>query len=123
MERNDELLLKLGWRHEEYDTSVVHDPAKHQSGKKTLWWIGPNSTAPVTPEARPRPYDNLQDAADCVPEGWEWMVGIKKRDGKGYGFAYLYRAGQSVQPIIKVRDCPAPAEALSEAIMKAVSHE
>lgn len=118
-DRNNELLLKLGWERRA-GTEYGHI--------KVWWWRSPNQAAEgkrfkecYTPGMLPRPYDSVDDALACVPEGWESMVGTKERDGKMYGFAYLYRAGQSIQPIIKVRDCPTPAEALAEAISKAAT--
>lgn len=107
-DRNDELLLALGWV---YGEVRRENPARGHY--KTFLWKQPNGK--IYNGIKPRPYDNLQDAVDCVPEGLE--VQLKWRSGGDYGHAVLHNPETDA---LHFAMQATPAEALSEAIMKAV---
>lgn len=105
-DRNDALLLTLGWK------QIDPDPSGWP-----YTWIDPSGEA-VEPADAPRPYDNLQDALACVPEGWRVRQIEEMMDGDWLAQLSLrYKPG-----FVKVRGAT-PAEALAEAISKAVSHD
>ena len=104
-DRNDRLLLALGW-------TLTSDEQKNLGMANIL--NHPDGRA-FDYEDAPLPYDNLQDAVDCVPEGWE--VQLKWRSGGDYGHAVLHNPDTNAMHYA-MQDTA--AEALSEAILKAV---
>jgi len=108
MERNDTLLLALGWEMRRHGSlgNLWRTKAEAEAGTP---FAESKFTRPM------RPYDNLQDAVDCVPEGWEWRVGPY--------WACLSENWLDPDSRDFEGRADTPAEALAEAIMKAVSHD
>jgi len=101
MDRNDELLLALGW-----------------GVNNACCWTTPDGK-PAGP-ALPRPYDNLQDAEDCVPPEYGYFLDTVG-DQPG---AQLFKKGDPKRwPVTDWCYAPKSSEALAEAISKAVSKE
>ncbi len=116
-DRNDELLLKLGWTRFKHRWKSQHATRPSERIAQSYYKYR-NLAGDVVPENdRPRPYNNLQDAVDCVPEGWstsnvyqdtdvgKWLWMLENEDREVFAWAVK------------------PSEALSEAIAKAVDHE
>lgn len=132
-DRNDALLLKCGWQYLKSDAdynywvrpgvNVGDDPdfvdlcLKHAAIQVLISGEHIFGGAPL-----PRPYDNLQDAVDCVPEGYCFLLGtnnqrsfvtVSKNGGLGDEETVWVASGFA----------DTPAEALAEAISKAVNHD
>ena len=111
-DRNKELLLALGWiRAGEPGTKSAYiKPGSGHQAKRMIGWHN-----------LPRPYDNLQDAVDCVPEGASWR--LSTRVAKKRGRYYYAQVALSCNPQWFDTEADTPAEALSEAIAKAMVKE
>lgn len=119
VDRNDTLLLALGWRKETYPAlpKGMRGLAKSRPKERWLDQYGKVSRAF-------KPYDNLQDAVDCAKAaGLEFSVTTYiMPDGRRTGYAAVSK--QWLNPDEKSFEewSDEEAEALSEAIMKAVNN-
>ena len=113
--RNDELLLALGWE------------MRRHGSLGNLWRTKDEAEAGI-PFAESkftrsmRPYDNLQDAVDCVPEGHGYTIDHTDPDKVA---AFVFKRGDTVHADhfqVNWKFADTPAEALSEAILKAVGN-
>lgn len=106
MDRNDKLLLALGW------TQTWHET---EENIPILLWLNPKREQFMICSV-PRPYDNLQEGIDSLPEGVHAVLNTRN------GMAVLYRNTPD-QEICRVRRHDKLSEALAEAIMKAVENK
>lgn len=103
-DRNDELLLKLGWTYE----------PKHRA----YAWKGPNSERVRTPK-RPRPFDSVDDGlAICRERGW--AIEAHLFDPEIGNLIVLSDCLEDGTLPLSEAKADTPAEALSLAIMKAI---
>ena len=127
MDRNDELLLKLGWKYEPVRTEKgIHGPFT------TYRWRQPDGV--IFRGLPPRPRGSVDDALACVPEGWapesmNWSrhVHAEVTRDPDDEIENVYCSLWNGQDGANYRFAPGsgntPAEALSEAIAKAIGEE
>ena len=126
-DRNNELLLALGYERRRHGSlgDTWRTKAEAEAG------------VPFSEAAFghiPRPYDNLQDAVDCVPKEWalesmNWSRHVHAKVDRDPNdeienvYCSLWNGKDGANYRFAPGSGNTPAEALSEAITKAVSHE
>lgn len=114
-DRNDELLLALGWEcvKQELFSKATGQAYTH------VFWKSPSGDV-FSPGQLPRPYDSVDDAHDCAKAAG--LTYALEWEGKT-AYAHAWKNPMRSANKQEWRHSTEPAEALASAIMKATGHE